>query len=77
MLPQNLAKFFWDAPLRTIDPAVNKTYVMSRLLELGDDAAVRWMEQTYPAGELRQTINTSRSLSPKSRNYWKLKYHLA
>ena len=76
MLPQTLTKFFWDAPHKTIDPTVNKGYVMSRLLELGDEAAVQWLQKTYPAGDLRQAITTSRSLSPKSRNYWKLKYNL-
>jgi len=76
MLPNSLTKFFWDAPLRTIDRAANKRYVISRLLELGDEAAVRWLEETYSPDELRQTIATSRSLSSKSRNYWSLKYHL-
>ncbi len=76
MLPKHLTKFFWDVPLNAIDRTANKSYVMSRLLELGDETAVHWLEETYPQAELRQTVTTSRSLSPKSRNYWKLKYHL-
>jgi len=76
MLPITLKKYSWDVPLETIDRTTNKSYVISRFLEMGDEAAVRWLEETYSAGELRQTITTSRSLSPKSRSYWSLKYHL-
>lgn len=74
MLPKHLTKFFWDAPLETIDQTRNSEYVISRLLELGDDTAAKWLEQAYPANELKSVINGSRTLSPKSRNYWKLKY---
>jgi hypothetical protein len=77
MLPPNLKKFFWDTSLESIDRTENKGYVISRLLELGDEAAVAWLEATYPVDDLRETVLRSKSLSPKSRNYWKLKYHLA
>ena len=76
MLPKTLKKFFWDSPLEVIDKNQNKEYVISRLLELGDDTAVKWLEQEYPVNELQSVVTGSKSLSPKSRNYWKLKYHL-
>ena len=76
MLPQNLKKFFWDTRLEAIDVIRNRNYVISRLLELGDENAVAWLQEAYPTKELEHTILLSRSLSPKSRNYWKLKYHL-
>ncbi len=77
MLPHNLNKFFWDVRPETIDQKTNKKYIISRLLEWGDETAVSWLEKTYSVDELCQTITTSRSLSAKSRTYWKLKYHLA
>jgi hypothetical protein len=46
MLPQRLAKSLWDAPFRTINPTANKVYIISRLLELGDEAAGCWLEET-------------------------------
>ena len=76
MLPQTLKKFFWDTPIESIDRTGNKEYVISRLLELGDDTAVQWLEATYAVDDLRHTVKASRSLSPKSRNYWKLKFNL-
>jgi hypothetical protein len=76
MLPQNLKKFFWDTPLESIDRRGNKEYVISRLLELGDEPAVRWLEEVYALDELRHTVKTSRLLSPKTKNYWSLKFHV-
>jgi hypothetical protein len=77
MLPQTLKRFFWDARLEAIDQGRNRNYVISRLLELGDDDAIQWLERAYSTDELRYAVTVSRSLSPKSRNYWKIKYHLA
>ena len=76
MLPKSLKKFFWDTPLESIDQNRNRDYVISRLLELGDEPAVQWLEGAYPAEELHDAVKASRTLSPKSRNYWKLKYHI-
>ncbi len=75
-LPKILKEFFWDVGFENIDSTANKRYVISRLLELGDEAAVEWLEKTYPNHDLRNAVKTSRSLSPKSRNYWKLKYKI-
>jgi hypothetical protein len=77
MLPGSLKKYFWDARPETIDMKKNKDYIIARLLELGDDSAIRWLEETYSQDQLQKAIGVCRSLSPKSRSYWKLKYHLA
>ena len=76
MLPQTLTKYFWDAPLGSIDRNRNKSYVIARILELGDEATIQWLENSYSHDELQQAVMTNRSLSPKSRTYWKLKYNL-
>jgi hypothetical protein len=77
MIPKDLNKYFWDVSPDTIDRTANKGYVISRLLELGDETAVKWLEESYAADDLCDAVKTSRSLSPKSRNYWTLKYHLS
>jgi len=77
MVPQSLKRFFWDTPIQAIDVQRNKRYVISRVLELGDEAAVAWLERVYTQSDLRETVAHSRLLSPKSRNYWKIKYGLA
>ena len=75
MLPISLKRIFWDTDLANIDREANKSYVLSRILELGDEAAVKWLEHSYSLSDIINSVKTSRSLSPKSRQYWKLKYH--
>lgn len=77
MLPVNLKRFFWDADFNAISPESNKSYIIARLLELGDDMAVKWLQHFYPVNILKEVAETARSLSPKSRNYWKIKYATA
>jgi hypothetical protein len=76
MLPSTLKRFFWDIPFNAIDRAANKNYIISRILELGDEAAVAWLLRYYSWNDVYRVVMTSRGLSEKSRNYWKLKYHV-
>ena len=77
MIPEHISQFFWDVRKDSIDLVRNKIYVLSRLMELGDEEAVQWMEQRYSREDFAEILNRKRGLSAKSRNYWKLKYHVA
>ena len=77
MLPSTLKRFFWDTPVESIDRDANKNYIIARILELGDEAAVEWLSQQYSKNDVRKVVKTSRGLSPKSSNYWKLKYQVS
>jgi hypothetical protein len=77
MIPSTLKQFFWDASIESIDATLNKDYIIARILELGDETAVSWLTTNYSEADVRNVVKKSRSLSPRSRNYWKLKYHLA
>jgi hypothetical protein len=41
-------------------------------LELGDEKAIRWLIKKYPASQLKKIAKSSRQLSDKSKNFWKL-----
>jgi len=71
-----LQPLFWDVPFETIHAELHKRYVVARILELGGEAAVKWAENHYSLDDLRSVVETSRSLSSKSRNYWRIRYHL-
>lgn len=76
MIPTSLKRFFWDIRIEDANIANHKDYIVSRLLEFGDERAVDWLESHYATDEIAAVVRKSRSLSPKSRNYWRLKYHL-
>lgn len=76
MLPATVTRFFWDTPSKSIDPQRHKGYVISRILELGDPAAVAWLERQYSKEDIQRVVARSKVLSPKSRSYWSLKYRI-
>ncbi|MDP2914490.1 MAG: hypothetical protein Q8O91_03450 [Candidatus Aminicenantes bacterium] len=73
MIAKELGRFFWDVDPGSLDPSRHKTYIIERLLELGDETAVRWLFGTYHKKDIIAVLRASRSLSPKSRNFWRIR----
>lgn len=65
---------FWDTDPKKLDPKKHARYIIERILDLGNDNEVRWMSQYYSRRVIRDTINRSRVLHPKSRNLWQIVY---
>jgi len=74
MIPRNLRTLFWDIDLDTFTPEAYPDYTVLRVLELGDDIAVKWLRETLPETEIRRVLRTERRLSEKSANFWALVY---
>lgn len=66
--------YFQDVDPDTIDVSQHATFIIERLMEFGDDTAVAWLERTYPREQLAEVVRTSRRISPKSANYFAIKY---
>jgi hypothetical protein len=47
-------------------------FIISRLMEHGDEAALRFLMRSYSRRELVETLRTSRSISRRSRKFWAL-----
>jgi len=76
MIPSNLQTLFWDTDLDTFKPEAYPDYTIFRVLELGDEAALAWLRQTFPEREIRRVLSTERRLSEKSANFWALVYRV-
>jgi hypothetical protein len=74
MVPKELAALFWDTAGGAFNPDEYPDYTILRILELGDDAAVAWMRETFAEDEIRRVVRTERRLSPKSATFWALIY---
>lgn len=72
MIARHLKKYFWDVDVATLDIHSHKKYILERILDMGDDEAVAWMRVNFSNDDIREILDTSRTLSPKSRNYWRL-----
>lgn len=75
-MPEFLKRYFWDVDFSTIDPDKHSTYVIERLLDLGDVDATAWLKKKYNENEIKNTVLQSRQLSAKSANYWTIIYNL-
>ena len=47
-LPRAFKRFFWDARIASLSVDHHREYILGRLLEFGDRAALRWVVQAYP-----------------------------
>jgi len=72
MLPKYLHKYFWDTDAGKIDIKKYKFYVIERLLEMGDDEAIRWLKKNFRKNEFNEVLQKSRRISGRSGNYWNL-----
>jgi hypothetical protein len=66
-------RFFWDVDPASLDIRRHKTFIIERLLEFGDERSVRWLFSTYSKDEILLVLRASRSLSAKSRYFWRLR----
>ncbi len=77
MIPKHLHPLFWDVRLDDFNPGGYPEYTIGRILELGDEDAVKWMRETFPEAVIRRVIATDGSLSRKSATYWASRYRIA
>jgi hypothetical protein len=71
-IPESLRPFFWDVDFEALSVEDFSHFIISRLMEHGDEAALRFLTSTYSRHELLDTLRTSRSISTRSRKFWAL-----
>ncbi len=69
-VPQQFYKFFWDVQPERLDVHMNAAFIMERLLEMGDDAAIVWLRANYPEKAIKEVVKNSRRLSRKTARFW-------
>jgi hypothetical protein len=74
MVPSHLHTLFWDVDVSAFEPSEYPDYTILRVLELGDQDAVRWLRSTFSEPEILGVLRTERRLSRKSANFWALVY---
>ena len=72
MIPSNLHTLFWDTNLENFKPEEHPDYTIFRVLEHGDEEAMRWLRKTFSEAEIGRVLRTERRMSPKSATFWAL-----
>lgn len=71
-LPKFLRKYFWDTEFEKIDAQKRRIYVLKRILEYGNERAVKWMWENFKKPEIINALSNYRGYSRKSANFWAL-----
>lgn len=69
-LPKFLKKYFWDVDFKKIDLGKDRIYILKRILEYGNEDAVKWMWRNFKKSEIKFALCNFRGYSLKSANFW-------
>ena len=75
-IPKSLHHFFWDVDVKKLDPKKKPYFVINRLLDKGDIAAVRWAKNTFDEKQIRYTLENMRDFSLRNGSFWSLIYQI-
>lgn len=75
-IPQFARRYFWDVDARKLDANKYSTYVIERLLELGNTQTARWLLHRYSRREIIGVLKKTRALSRMSANFWAVYFGL-
>lgn len=75
-VPEWMEIFFWDTDIDQLDVDKNSAYIITRLLNLGNQHTLRWLFDTYSQDEILYVVKHSRNLLLKSAMFWKYYFNL-
>lgn len=70
--PAFLKKYFWDIDLNKLDLKKHAGDVIGRILEYGDEKAVRWLFKNFSRRQMAKVLACFRFVSPRSAGFWAL-----
>ena len=71
-LPHHIRIFFWDVDSHRLSIVKSAQFIIGRLMEHGDESAVRFLLENYNHDDLVRALGKSRSISRRSRVFWTL-----
>ena len=71
-LPNYMKKYFWEVDFSKLDLAKFRIYILKRLMEYGDEKAIRWLKKVFSIKEIKKVLIEARGFSPRSANFWRL-----
>lgn len=71
-LPDLLKPYFWEIDFSRLRLPERQTYVIERVLEYGDDQAIRWLKETFSPETIADVVRHSRRISKNTANLWAL-----
>ena len=76
LLPDYLKVFFWDVELGELDLEKHRFFIITRILNEGNDRAIEWLFNVYDSETIKEAVKTSRNLSLKTARCWQNFFNL-
>jgi hypothetical protein len=71
-LPEFLRPLFWEIDFCQLRVQGHERYVIERVLEYGDDEAIRWLYHTFGPHAIAEVVRRSRKISRNTATLWAL-----
>ena len=71
-LPESFAKYFWDCNFNELVMEEYHQFIVERILNFGDDAALQWLLQHTDKNTIKNIVKNSRKLTPKTKKFWQI-----
>ena len=75
-MPEEVAMLFWDVDLAALDLENHKIFIVERVLNMGDEVALKWLRQKYGLKIIYNTVTTSNKLTLKTARCWQNYFNL-
>lgn len=75
-IPSEFKSYFWDIDFDKLQFKKDYYFIIKRVLDHGNTAAIKWLVKQYPKEAIKSVLLTSRDLSRITANFWSDVYHL-
>lgn len=75
-IPSRFWKFFWDIDIAKLDHSRKASFIIQRLLDKGNHAAVKWLRKHYKENQIKETLMKNRGFSPRTAIFWSIFYNI-
>jgi hypothetical protein len=71
-IPEFLKPYFWEIDFAGLSLSERQTYILERVLEYGNDQAIRWLKANFTPETIAAVVRHSRRISRNTANIWAL-----
>ncbi len=75
-LPEFLRPLFWEVDFDRLRVRGHERYLIERVLEYGDDRAIRWLQHTFSPTTVADVVRHSRKISRNTATLWALVFDI-
>lgn len=75
-VPKEVIMLLWDVDLTSLNLEEHSSLIIERVLNMGEEVALKWIWHTYGQETIKETVQKSRKLSLKTARCWQNYFNL-